>query len=127
MRSMVLIAGLALAGCSANEVRGPEINPGFVRELAGRVAGPPQSCISTFGIASVRAIDARTLAYDSGRTIYVSRLQSACPALSPHNTIIVERNGSQLCRGDQVRGLEPGAVIPGPICNVQDWVPHRRP
>ena len=127
MRSMVLIAGLALAGCSANEVRGPEINPGFVRELAGRVTGPPQTCISTFGDQNVRVIDARTIAYGSGRTIYVSQLQSACPALRPHNTIIVERTGSQLCRGDHVRGLETGAIIPGPICIVQDWVPHRIP
>jgi hypothetical protein len=24
-----------------------------------------------------------------------------------------------------VRGLEPGGIIPGPSCNLQDWVPYR--
>jgi hypothetical protein len=26
-----------------------------------------------------------------------------------------------------VRGLEPGAVIPGPTCILGDWVPYRLP
>jgi hypothetical protein len=125
MRNLVVVAGIALASCSAGEVRGPTYNPGFARELAGRVAGPPQTCISTFGDQNVRPIDSRTIAYGSGRTIYVSQLRSDCPSLSPHNSLIIERTGSQLCRGDRIRAFEPGAIIPGPICIVQDWVPHR--
>ena len=43
-------------------------------------------------------------------------------------SLIVEGGtGGQYCRGDRVRGLEPGAIIPGPTCNLGDWVPYRQP
>lgn len=125
MRSLIPIAAMAfaLASCTPSE----PLATAFARELAGHVAGPPQSCITTFGNQNLRAIDSTTLAYGSGRTIYVNRLPGACPAISPYNTLIVEAQGGQYCRGDRVRGLEPGGIIPGPTCNLGDWVPYRMP
>jgi hypothetical protein len=99
----------------------------FARELAGHVAGPPRTCISQFGVDNLRVIDPQTVAYGTGRTIYVNALPGNCPGLSPHNIIIVEAQSGQYCRGDRVRGLEPGGLIPGPSCNLGDWVPYRTP
>ena len=100
--------------------------PGLARELAGYTPGHPQTCVSASSNTNLRVIDRATLAYGYGRTIYVNRLVSACPALDPTNTLIVDVQGGQYCLGDRVRGLEPGGIIPGPSCNLQDWVPYRR-
>ena len=124
MRSPMLVPVVALAACAV-----PVAAPGdpLAREMVGRVAGPAQACVSTLPNQNLRVIDSRTLAYERGSELWVNRLADHCPALSPHNTVIVEASGSQYCRGDRVRGLEPGGNIPGPSCNLQDWTPYRRP
>jgi hypothetical protein len=123
MRSLVLIsAALVVASCTR-----PAEPPGagLARELAGHVAGPAQSCVSTFPNQNLRVIDPSTLAYGYGRTIYVNRLAGPCPGLEQLNTVIVHTYGSQYCRGDRVQGLEPGSIIPGPQCILGNWTPYR--
>ncbi|HXG80320.1 MAG TPA: hypothetical protein VNJ05_00810 [Sphingomicrobium sp.] len=122
MRVLVLV--LALAGCAQPGT--PSDTAAFTRELAGRVAGKPQTCISTMPSQNLRVIDGQTLAYDQGRTLWVNKLAARCPAIEPLNTVIVEpKLGSQYCRGDHIRGLEPGAIIPGPTCFLGEWTPYR--
>ena len=67
-----------------------------------------------------------TLAYGSGATIYINRLGASCPGLRELSTIIAEVHGSEYCRGDRICANEPGSIIPGPTCNLGDWVPYRR-
>jgi hypothetical protein len=126
MRPLVPIAAATiLASCTQ-----PQEPPGAAvsREIAGKVAGPAQACISSFPGQNLRVVDASTIAYGYGRTVYVNHLGAPCPALEQHNTIIVDaRDGSQYCRGNRVRGLEAGAVIPGPWCTLGEWVPYRMP
>ena len=128
MRALMLIAVTAMiAGCSNPPVT-PGAGVGAVDLLAGRIEGAPQACISTNTAENIHALDAQTLAYGYGRTIFVNRLQAPCPAIGEGNTIIVDAaTGNQYCRGDWVRGREPGAIIAGPSCNLQDWVPYRQP
>jgi len=123
MRPLIWIAPITLlAGC-ARPAEPP--SAGLARELANYVPGQPQSCISNFPNQNLRVIDASTIAYGSGRRVYVNHLPGPCPALSSYNTVIVDTQGSQYCRGDRVRGLEPGSIIPGPWCNLGDWTPYR--
>jgi hypothetical protein len=123
MRRLVCL--LALASCSP-VAPAPAGSDPFARELAGRIAGAPQTCVPVNQSQGLRAVDSGTIAYEMGRTLWVNRLEQACPAISPHNGIIVEAMGSQYCRGDRIRGFEPGAIIPGPTCTLRDWVPYRR-
>lgn len=126
MRVMLPIVALSLAGCQPAALAPVGSGDPLGRELAGRVAGQPQSCISTFSNQGFQVIDGATIAYDLGRVYWVNRLQQACPSLSPHNLVIVERSGTQLCRGDRIRSQEPGSSIPGPSCSLNDWVPYRQ-
>lgn len=124
MRFLPLL--FALAGCAAvgqREDDGAEL----ARQLAGRVAGEPQNCVSISQSGPLEIVDRQTIAYRVGSTIYVNRLRSECPGLRPLNTLIVETHGSRYCRGDRVRTLEPGVSIPGPICPLGDFVPYRLP
>jgi len=123
MRAPILIAGLMLASCTE-----PAEPPAarLANELAGHVAGAAQSCVTTFQTENLRIIDPSTIAYGSGRTIYVNHLAAGCPALSQQNTIIVNAHtGGQYCSGDQVQGLETGGIIAGPRCNLGEWIPYR--
>ena len=124
MRELVLIlAALPLLSCSR-----PVTPPGsdLAQVTAGRVAGEPRTCISTDQSSGLRAIDEQTLAYGSGRTVYINRLAGPCPGIQPLSTLIIEAQGTQYCRGDRVRGREMGSIISGPICILGNWVPYKR-
>ena len=123
MRTLPFVVGLMVGACA-----GPVVPPGDATAsvTAGRVAGKAQSCISSQTSEGLRAIDSATLAYGSGSTIYLNRLGGSCPGLRDLSTIIAEVHGGQYCRGDHIRALELGSIIPGPTCNLGDWVPYRR-
>lgn len=127
MRPLMLIAVAAagLAGSCAQPIAAPGARLG--EETAGRAPGPAQSCILANPTQNLRVLDSENLAYGWGRTIYVNHLAGACPGIEPMSTLIIEAHGAQYCRGDRVRGLEMGAIIPGPTCILNDWVPYRRP
>ena len=130
MRSVIFISAAALTVASCAQ---PPVAPGdtgaLARELGGRVAaGPPTSCVNTMQSTNLRVIDRQTLAYEQGATLWVNHLPAPCPGIEPLNTVIVEpKLGTQYCSGDHIRGLEPGAIIPGPVCFLGQWVPYRRP
>ena len=121
MRLTALFLAAILAGCAQ-----PAATPaGSTNELAGRVAGPPQSCVAALSGQNLRPLDSSTIAYGHGQTIYVNHLGAPCPGVGDLNTLIVDVQGSQYCRGDRIRGLEPGAIIPGPTCVLGNWTPYR--
>lgn len=126
MRALMLIAAAATVGSCSQAVSPPGAETADL--LAGRVPGPPQSCITSNTSENLHALDTQTLAYGSGRTIYINRLASSCPAVGPLNTLIVVPGlPGEYCRNDRIRGNEPGSIIPGPSCNLGEWVPYRRP
>ena len=127
MRALMLIAAAAVVATSCTRPVTPP-RSSIAEETVGRTAGQAQTCVSAYPNQNLRILDPQTIAYGYGNTVYINRLPGACPALSQFNTIIVDAgSGSQYCRGDRVRGLEPGALIPGPSCNLGDWVPYRKP
>lgn len=124
MRRLVLLVLTGLLGCSR-----PVVPPGadLAQTLAGRIAGRAQNCVPIQSTSNLRVINAATLGYGSGSTIYVNRLDGPCPGARELSTIIVEVHGSEYCRGDRFRAVELAGTIPGPICVLGDWVPYRRP
>lgn len=115
MRTPLLISLLLAAGCRASAPTSVGSLDGWQAELAGRVAGPEQTCISDLSNQSPRVIDSRTVAYDVGSTIWVNRLSANCPALSRYNSLILEVSASHICRGDRVRGARAGGKHPRPV------------
>lgn len=126
MKHLLSLAGIALAGCAAHPVTSPtREQDALARELAGMRAGEARQCIPAQRQGSLTIVDRRTVTLREGRTLWVNRLESSCPGIQPFNSLIVEVHGSEYCRNDKVRGLEPGSNIPGPICLLGDWVPYR--
>ena len=126
MRAFLL--ALLVVGCTApGPLSKASSQADLAHELEERVAGTPESCVSTSASQGLRVVDSRTLVYRSGGTVWVNRLAEDCPGLRPLDTVIVEVRGARYCRGDRVRGLSPGTTIPRPMCPLGDFVPHRRP
>jgi hypothetical protein len=121
--SVATLASLSAGSCAPSS---PASNAGPLPELAGRTAGAPQRCISFQQTEGLRIADAQTVIYGSGRTIWVNRLASACPGMNPMAILIVEPMGTEYCRGDRVRTIDPVSRIPGPACILGDFIPYRR-
>lgn len=113
-----------LAGCTAPGPRGRG-GDDLTAELAGRQAGAAERCVPANSSEALRIVDAHTLALTSGSTLYVSTLEHECPGLRPMDTLIVETQDSQHCRGDHFRAVFHPGGIPGPICILGDFTPYR--
>ena len=122
MRWTILLLALVVAGCGERVATTSAAPPD---ELAGRVPGPPQSCAPSLRNESLRVLNTSTVAFGSGATIYLNHFAGPCPGVAPLNTMIVDVQTDRYCRGDRVRGLEPGAIIAGPTCILGDWIPYR--
>jgi hypothetical protein len=96
--------------------------------LAGRVAGPPQNCVSLSQTNGPSIIDEHTILYTegAGRRIWKTGPVGACPSLAPLNTLIVDVYGGQLCRNDRFRVLTPGTTIPSAYCRFTQFTPYTK-
>jgi hypothetical protein len=120
---LILVTGCATATATADGDTREQRE--LSAELQGRTAGKPQSCVPSQQGRSLQIVDRRTLVYRDRNAVYVNRLDADCPGLRPLNTLVIEAHGSETCRGDRVRGVEPGSSIPGPFCVLRDFVPYR--
>ena len=118
MRAPWLFAALALPLALGAAAKDP---------LAGRVAGKPVNCIDTGIVGNGPIIvDNKTILYQRGRRTWKTSPIGACPALRPLTTLIVIQYGSQLCRNDRFRVLEPGVSIPSAVCRFDAFTPYDR-
>jgi hypothetical protein len=100
----------------------------LAKELDGKIAGKPVSCISDFlGTNVIRVSDDILLYRVSGNLVYKNDLRSSCPGLARDDDIIVsEQFSSQKCRGDLLRLVDRTSGISGPVCSLGDFVPYRK-
>ena len=132
MKTIILALGLAaLAGCTQGPPAEPQLG---VREakrldklLAGKVAGEPVSCISSFDSSRLEVLGDNTLAYRANKNlVYRNTLQGACRGLAQGDTLVMNRLiSSQYCRGDiaHVVNLPSGAMSGS--CALGDFVPYK--
>lgn len=129
MRTFVsLLIGSLFFSASAPAAIGPRVDPQLKleRELAGRVAGEPVSCINLRQIRSSRIIDRTAIIYDAGSTIYVNRPRAGRESLDHWDTLVTTPFGSQLCRVDVVRLYDSAARMETGVLFLGDFVPYRK-
>jgi hypothetical protein len=120
----VALVALVAGSCAAPQLEEPSRPP---VELAGRVAGAPERCVSIDQLEALRASDSNrhVLLYGSGRTLWANQLGRSC-GFGRDDVLVTEPIGSRHCRGDIVRSIDRYSRIPGPSCILGDWVPYRR-
>ena len=131
--SFMAVAAIAalLAGCSTGPVeqtRSPAAAKELADALAGRVAGPPQRCISNFPNTQVQVVDDWTILYDEGSTIYVQNPRGGCPGIDNGSRTLVARQvgTSQMCDGDINQAVDLRTGIGGAPCVFGPFVPYTK-
>ena len=94
--------------------------------LEGRVAGEPVNCIPLTQSRQSTVYDRTAIVYEVGSTLYVNRPRSGAESLTRWDTQIVRPFGSQLCRTDTIRMVEPNNGMLTDIVFLGDFVPYRR-
>lgn len=131
--SLLLAAGTAafmLGSCStapADQTRSPRAAQELADALAGRVAGPPQRCITTYRTTKVHPIDDWTIIYDQGSTVYVQNPRGGCPGIGSGSDILVTRQTTnQLCDGEIARTVDLTSRVERGGCVFGPFVPYTK-
>lgn len=126
--SLLLIAP-GLASCYAAAMDGPpmrtaEADARLQSLLAGKVAGPPQSCLPARMANNQMTIDSQTIAFRDGSRVYVNHLSGGCGNLGGSRSLVIRNPTGSLCRGQiaEVVDLTLGASVGG--CVFGDFVPY---
>ena len=97
----------------------------LAKQLEGRVAGEPVSCISLNTSRETQVIDGTAIVYGRGNTIYVNR--PAHPSsLDSDDIMVTNIHGSQLCRLDVVRLHDRSGGFYTGFVGLENFVPYRR-
>jgi hypothetical protein len=125
-------AAALLAACStapAEQSRSPAAARELADALAGRVAGPPQRCITSYRTTKVKAIDDFTILYDQGSTVYVQNPRGGCPGVGSGRDILVTRQigTSQICDGEIARTVDLTSRVERGGCVFGPFVPYTKP
>ena len=134
MRSIaLLLIGAAIVGCATTAAQQPirtaKAQQRYDQLLAGKVAGPPVSCLPTYHQDDMVVIDEQTVAFRQGSNrVYVNHMQGGCSNLGGSYALVTKQFGSaQLCRGDigQVVDLTNHFTVGS--CVFGDFVPYAKP
>jgi hypothetical protein len=129
-RTAFLLVTAVLVGCSTmaeQPMRTAKGQEQYQQLIAGKVAGPAQSCLPTIATKDMFIVDDETVAFKTGgNRVYVNRLRSGCSNLSSgvNSMITRQADASSLCRGDlaEVKNLTSGITVSS--CLFGDFVPY---
>lgn len=99
------------------------------KQLAGKVAGPPEKCLPSYRTSeTIRVSDSILLYRAGGNLVYRNDLKTSCPGLARDSDIMVVRQfGSSTCAGDFFHLVDRSSGIRGPTCVFGEFVPYRKP
>lgn len=126
MRSLILLPLLVLASCAGVSSRSPDDSAALAKELAGKTAGQPRSCIPLNDARSPKAYRDALVYRTSRRLTYVNAARG-CDSFDPDPIFVNRLMTSQLCRGDVVQLVSRAGAIPGSFCVLGDFTPYRAP
>lgn len=133
MRSLsLLLIGAALTGACTTAPRETALNAQaearLTQLLAGRAAGPAQTCLSNYRADDMIRVSDDTVLFRDGSTLFRNDFDGlGCNNLgSGFYSMVTKTSGSGLCRGDivQIVDLSSGSTVGS--CAFGDWVPYRR-
>jgi hypothetical protein len=96
--------------------------------LAGKVAGPPQNCLSSYHQDDMVVIDENTIAFRQGsRRVYINHMQGGCSNLGGSYALVTKQFGSsELCRGDIGQVVDLTNHLTVGSCVFGDFIPYTR-
>jgi hypothetical protein len=131
----LLLIGAALVGCSTTvaqqqpPIRSVKAQQEYERLLAGKVAGPPVSCLPSYNQNDMVVVDDHTIAFRNGSSrVYVNHMLGGCTNLGGPYALVTRTFGSaQLCRGDIGQVVDVMNHFTVGSCVFGDFIPYSRP
>lgn len=98
------------------------------KELSGRTAGAPVSCVQLRRIGTTRIVDATAVIYkQSARLWYVNQPDNGrCTLLRPNRMLITTTSTGQLCSNDLLTIAEASSPITYGACGLGRFVPYTK-
>jgi hypothetical protein len=122
-----------IASCAAQPM-GPDRNvrgeARLAQALAGKVPGPPMSCLPNFRSYDMEVIDSDTILFRDGRTVYVQNTSGGCYPYgnSVGYTLVTKQiGGGGNCRGDIAHVVDSSTGAFAGTCSFNDFIPYRTP
>lgn len=126
IRSLLPLLALPLL-LAASDAPAP-LSAKAIKQLAGRTAGEPVSCIQLTRVRSSEIVDETAIIYkESSRRWYVNQPDGGrCPMLEPRRILITRTPSGQLCGNDLITIAEAGSPITFGACGLGKFVPYTR-
>jgi hypothetical protein len=136
MRSQLFLTALTaaavVAGCTRVDptVELARQQQELARELDGRVAGKPLSCLPSFRNSGGRVLGiGDKLLFEDGGTIYVNQTTGGCQNAGRSGYIYVSelRGTTEQCRGDIGKVITSSGAFYAGSCGLGEFVPYSKP
>ena len=124
--SVGVLAGCTMAERPSMAEADPRGDRALAQSLAGRTAGPPQSCINLATSRSNRSFSRDAILFGEGSRIYVNRPRDGCDILREGRTLVTRTTTSQLCSGDIVQVTDLTSGVTYGACALGEFVPYVR-
>ena len=126
IKSLFACLGAVLA--SSAVIAQPSYDPQaqLERALAGRVAGPRQSCINLRQVTRTQIISGTGILYRVGNRVYLNRPRVGLEWLDRDNILVTRPVVSQLCRNEPVQLIDRTGYIQRGFVTLGDFVPYTR-
>ena len=101
----------------------------FQKVIAGRTAGPPQTCVSQQLLGGNKTYGEGVIVFEgnTNSTLYVNRPPAGCPELRWDRALRTRTTSTQLCSNDIVTVFDPVSHIEYGSCSLGEFVEYRRP
>jgi hypothetical protein len=126
---LIAVSASACAASAMTEPRTPKAEKTLQRELAGKVAGAPVSCVPPFRTGDMTIVDDNTVLFRASRNrVYRNDPPGGCSPMSWGGYALVTRSiSAQLCRGDIVQIVDVGSGQIAGSCALGDFIPYAVP
>jgi hypothetical protein len=121
-----LTAALATALLATGATARPTPQQKLDKILAGRVAGPPEQCISLANNNRSQIIAGVGIVYGSGNRLWLNRPTSGADSLREDDILLTRVTTGQLCNVDIVRLVDRVGRFERGFVNLGDFVPYTR-
>ena len=128
MRKLTLAIAAAAAVLAGPALQAkPRLTPEqrLDKMLAGREAGKPVSCISSWDQRDMEVLDKTAIVFRAGSTIYVNRPANAAD-LDSDDILVTRSHTGQLCKIDIVTTVDRSGHFQTGFVNLGEFVPYRR-
>ena len=132
---LLLLMGATLVSCQTappqQVTRSAQGQRDFMRLTAGKVAGPPVSCIPVYNANDQTIIDGQTIAFRNGGggTVYMAHLSPGCELAGRGTYALFSRKfgTADTCRGDIEQVVDTTNHISVGSCVIGDITPFTKP